>query len=219
MQHNVHELVDLVGPSSMLIEYGSGSSSKVRILLDHLPELAAYVPVDISREQLFVAAQGLKRDYAELEIIPVWADYNNLFELPLIGKKVLHKLAYFPGSTIGNFHLKQAIDFLGNIADLVGPGGGLLIGTDLQKDAEVLSLAYNDRKGVTAAFNLNMLNHVNTEFGADFNTAQFKHFAFYNEVMGRIELHLISQVNQSVHIAGEVFVFTGGESILTEVSY
>lgn len=219
MQQNVHELVDLVGPGSMLIEYGSGSSSKVRILLDHLPELAAYVPVDISREQLFVAAQGLKRDYAELEIIPIWADYNNLFELPLIGKKVLHKLAYFPGSTIGNFHPKQAIDFLGNIADLVGPGGGLLIGTDLQKDAEVLSLAYNDRKGVTAAFNLNMLNHINTEFSADFNVDQFKHLAFYNEEMGRIEMHLISQVGQTVHIAGEAFDFKGCESILTEVSY
>ena len=219
MQQNVHELVDLVGPGSMLIEYGSGSSSKVRILLDHLPELSAYVAVDISKEQLFMAAQGLKRDYAELEIIPIWADYNNLFELPLIGKIVLHKLAYFPGSTIGNFHPKQAIDFLGNIADLVGPGGGLLIGTDLQKDAEVLNLAYNDRKGVTAAFNLNMLNHINTEFGADFNTDQFKHFAFYSEDMGRIEMHLISQVNQTAHIAGEAFDFKGGESILTEVSY
>ena len=173
MQQNVREVVDLVGHGSMLIEYGSGSSSKVRILLDHLPELAAYVPVDISKEQLYRAANELKGDYTEFEIIPVWADYNNLFELPLIGKEVLHKLAYFPGSTIGNFYPNQAIDFMRNIADIVGPGGGLLIGTDLQKDTKVLNRAYNDRAGVTSAFNLNMLIHINTEFGADFNTDQF----------------------------------------------
>ena len=219
MQQNVHEVVDLVGPGSMLIEYGSGSSSKVRILLDHLPEVAAYVPVDISREQLFMAAQELKSDYVELEIIPVWADYNNIFKLPLISKKVFHKLAYFPGSTIGNFYPRQAIDFMRNIADLVGPGGGLLIGTDLQKDPKVLNRAYNDRVGVTAAFNLNMLNHINAEFGADFNVDHFKHFAFYNEVLGRIEMHLISQANQTAHIASQVFDFKQGESILTEVSY
>ena len=219
MQQNVHEVVDLVGHGAMLIEYGSGSSSKVRILLDHLPEVAAYVPVDISKEQLFMAAQGLKRDYAELEIIPVSADYNNLFELPIIGKKVFHKLAYFPGSTIGNFYPIQAIDFMRNIADVVGPGGGLLIGTDLQKDTKVLNKAYNDRAGVTAAFNLNMLIHINAEFGADFNVDQFKHFAFYNEELGRIEMHLISQANQTAHIVGEAFNFKEGESILTEVSY
>ncbi|NOR89382.1 MAG: L-histidine N(alpha)-methyltransferase [Anaerolineales bacterium] len=219
MQQNVHEVVDLVGNGSMLIEYGSGSSSKVRILLDHLPEVAAYVPVDISREQLYRAANELKGDYTELEIIPVWADYNSLFKLPPIGKKVFHKLAYFPGSTIGNFYPNQAIDFLQNIADVVGPGGGLLIGTDLQKNAEVLNRAYNDHAGVTAAFNLNMLIHINAEFGADFNVDQFKHFAFYNEELGRIEMHLISQVNQTAHIAGEVFDFKEGESILTEVSY
>ena len=190
MQQNVHEVVDLVGPGSMLIEYGSGSSSKVRILLDHLPEVAAYVPVDISREQLYKAANELKGDYTELEIVPVWADYNNLFKLPLIGKKVFHKLAYFPGSTIGNFYPNQVIDFMRNIADVVGPGGGLLIGTDLQKDPKVLNRAYNDGSGVTAAFNLNMLIHINTEFGADFNVDQFKHFDFKK-----------------------------GESILTEVSY
>jgi dimethylhistidine N-methyltransferase len=204
MQQNVHEVVDLVGNGSMLIEYGSGSSSKVRILLDHLPEVAAYVPVDISREQLYRAANELKGDYTELEIIPVWADYNSLFKLPLI---------------VGNFYPNQAIDFLQNIADVVGPGGGLLIGTDLQKDAEVLNRAYNDHAGVTAAFNLNMLIHINDEFGADFNVDQFKHLAFYNEELGRIEMHLISQANQTAHIAGEAFDFKKGESILTEVSY
>ena len=219
MQQNVHEVVDLVGPGSMLIEYGSGSSSKFRILLDHLPEVAAHVPVDISREQLYKAANELKGDYTELEIVPVWADYNNLFKLPLIGKKVFHKLAYFPGSTIGNFYPNQVIDFMRNIADVVGPGGGLLIGTDLQKDPKVLNRAYNDGSGVTAAFNLNMLIHINAEFGADFNVDQFKHFAFYNEELGRIEMHLISQANQTAHIAGEVFDFKEGESILTEVSY
>lgn len=219
MQQNVHEVVDLVGYGSMLIEYGSGSSSKVRILLDHLPEVAAYVPVDISREQLYKAANELKGDYTELEIIPVWADYNHLFALPLISKKVFHKLAYFPGSTIGNFHSNQAIEFLRNIADVVGPGGGLLIGTDLQKDARVLNRAYSDRAGVTAAFNLNMLIHLNTEFGADFNVDQFKHFAFYNDELSRIEMHLISQADQTAHIAGEAFDFKKGESILTEVSY
>lgn len=219
MQHNIHDMVDLIGPGSMLIEYGSGNSAKTRVLLDHLPEMAAYVPVDISRDHLFKTADSLKDIYPELTIMPVWADYNNIFELPPIDKQDFHPLAYFPGSTIGNFYPKQAVDFLKNIAALVGPGGGLLIGVDLQKDTEVLNQAYNDCKGVTAAFNLNMLRHINLEFGTDFDLNQYQHLALYDQQKGRIEMYLISQIDQVVHVADKVFDFKEGERILTEISY
>jgi dimethylhistidine N-methyltransferase len=164
-------------------------------------------------------AENLNRNYPLLLIFPLWADFTKEFSLPLVSKRFSHILAYFPGSTIGNFHPSQAVDFMRNVASLVGPGGGFLVGVDLQKDTDVLNQAYNDSKGVTAAFNLNMLAHLNQKFHADFDESQFEHFAFYNQQAGRIEMHLVSQHDQSVTINGYGFNLFKGESILTEVSY
>ena len=219
LQQYIHEIAEMMGPDCLLIEYGSGSSEKTRMLLDHLSEIAAYIPVDISRDHLFNTAENLNRKYPKLVIFPLWADFTKPFSFPLVSNGFSKKLAYFPGSTIGNFYPQQAIDFLQNVAALVGPGGGFLIGIDLQKDPDILNLAYNDRKGITAAFNLNMLAHINRKFHADFVESQFEHNAFYNQQAGRIEMHLTSKQDQVVTINGSGFDFYQGESILTEVSY
>jgi len=219
MQQNIHQIAGMVGSSCLLIEYGSGSSVKTRLLLDHLPDIAGYVPVDISREHLYNTAENLNRTYPDLVIFPLWADFTQVFSLPLEIDGEIRKLAYFPGSTIGNFYPQQAIDFMRNVAGLVGPGGGFLIGIDLQKDPDILNLAYNDRKGITAAFNLNMLTHINQKFQADFKESHFEHLAFYNQIAGRIEMHLISKTDQLVTFDGSRISFHQGERILTEVSY
>ena len=219
MQKNIHKIAEMIGPGSVLIEYGSGSSKKTRILLDHFPEMAAYIPVDISRDHLLRTAESLKKKYPGLAIKPVWADYTSAFEIPPIGKKEAVPLAYFPGSTIGNFYPNQAIDFLKNIAELVGPGGGLLIGVDLKKDPDVLNRAYNDSRGVNADFNLNMLRHINNLYNANFDLNQFDHNAIYNQAAGRIEMYLISKLDQTVYVGNREFYLKKGERTLTEVSY
>lgn len=219
IQDNIKDIIKTVGSNCLLIEYGSGSSVKIRMILDHLPDLAAYVPVDISKEHLFNTVEDLNRSYPNLEIYPLWADFTQPFFLPLLSNGFSQKLAYFPGSTIGNFYPHQAVDFMRNVSALVGPGGGLLIGIDLQKDPDILHLAYNDRSGITAAFNLNMLSHINRKFQGDFDERQFEHRAFYNQQAGRIEMHLISKQDQVVTVSGSAFKFLRGESILTEVSY
>jgi dimethylhistidine N-methyltransferase len=149
----------------------------------------------------------------------LWADFTKEFSIPLLNNGFSQKLAYFPGSTIGNFYPDQAIDFMHNVASLVGPGGGFLIGIDLQKDSAVLNQAYNDQKGITAAFNLNILSHINRVYQADFVESQFEHHAFYNQQAGRIEMHLVSKQDQIVTINGIAFNFYKDEYILTEVSY
>ena len=219
LQQNIHEIAKMVGSDCLLIEYGSGSSEKTKMMLDHLPKIAAYVPVDISRDHLFNTAENLNRSYPKLVIFPLWADFTKVFSLPLMNNGFSKKLAYFPGSTIGNFYPQQAIDFMHNVATLVGPGGGFLIGIDLQKDPDILNLAYNDRKGITAAFNLNMLTHINRKYYADFVESQFEHFAFYNQQARRIEMHLGSKRDQVVTINGSGFYLQRGERVLTEVSY
>jgi dimethylhistidine N-methyltransferase len=219
MQQNISEIAQMMGPDCMLIEYGSGSSEKTKLMLDHLSQIAAYVPVDISREHLFNSAENLNRNYPNLVIFPLWADFTKEFSLPLVSNGFSQKLAYFPGSTIGNFHPTQAVAFMRNVASLVGPGGSFLVGIDLQKDSEVLNQAYNDSKGITAAFNLNMLANINRNFQADFIESQFEHLAFYNQQAGRIEMHLVSKQEQMVTINGIGFDLYKDERILTEVSY
>ncbi len=219
LQQNIHEIAKMVGSDCLLIEYGSGSSEKTKMMLDHLSEIAAYVPVDISRDHLFNTAENLNRSYPKLVIFPLWADFTKVFSLPLMSNGFSQKLAYFPGSTIGNFYPQQAIDFIHNVATLVGPGGGFLIGIDLQKDPDILNLAYNDRNGITAAFNLNILTHINRKYYADFVESQFEHFAFYNQQAGRIEMYLVSKQDQVMTINGSGFYFQQSERILTEVSY
>lgn len=219
MQSHAGEMAALLGRDVVLVEYGSGSSTKSRILLDSLPDLAAYVPIDISREHLCRSADCLACEYAGLPIHPVCADYTAPFRLPTFGREDARWSVYFPGSTIGNFHQPEAVRFLRQIARVVGPGGGLLIGVDLKKDTRVLEAAYNDRRGITAAFNMNLLRRINRELGANFNSKQFRHFAFYNEFCGRIEMHLLSLSDQTVRIDREEMAFEAGERIFTECSY
>jgi len=219
MRAHALDMAMLIGPDCLLVEYGSGSSLKTHILLDHLIAPSGYVPVDISREHLLRSAERLALSYPGIEILPLWADYTAGFALPRPARPQARAVAYFPGSTIGNCHPHEAVRLLRQIAGLVGPGGGLLIGVDLRKDRATLELAYNDRAGVTAAFNLNMLARINRELGANFQLDQFRHRALYNEQSDRIEMHLVSQRGQLVDVGGVSIAFGAGESILTECSY
>ncbi|MFQ5510857.1 MAG: L-histidine N(alpha)-methyltransferase [Candidatus Krumholzibacteriia bacterium] len=219
MRTHIDEMVALIGPGSMIIEYGSGSSEKSQILLDHLEAPAAYVPIDISREHLVRSAVRIAKRYPQLEILPVCADYNEDLEIPNSKKPVARRVVYYPGSSIGNFHSDEAVDFLRRIAAIDGFGGGLLIGVDLQKDPEILHAAYNDREGVTAEFNLNLLERLNRELGSNFRIDRFRHRAIYNRDAMRVEMHLISLDNQRVRIDDADIPFSKGETIWTESSY
>lgn len=219
MRESGADIAARLGPDVVLIEYGSGSSTKTRILLEHLERPAGYIPIDISREQLQRSADKLARGYPRLRIEPVCADYTAPFELPRVGADRGRRVAYYPGSTIGNFVPEDARRFLVRIADMCGPSGGLLVGVDLKKDPLMLHRAYNDALGVTAAFNLNILRRLNRELGADFALDQFRHYAFYNPVFARVEMHLVSLKEQVVHLGKVRIRFDRGESIWTEGSY
>lgn len=208
-----------IGPRAMVIEYGSGSSRKVRALLDDLIDPAAYVPVDISGEHLRRDAAALTRDYPSIEILPVEADYTLPFSLPRPRTPTARRVVWFAGSNIGNYAHARAVEILGALARTAGPGGGLLIGVDLRKDPAVLERAYDDARGVTAAFNLNILEHLNRAFGADFDLTKFRHRARWNDAQGRVEMHLESLAPQSVHLGGRTIALGAGETICTEYSY
>ncbi len=218
MQKWVQEMVSLLGPNCLLIEYGSGNSAKIRLLLDTLQTPAGYVPIDISKEHLARAGTALASEYPGLEVLPVCADYTSAFEIPTPGKTVARRIAYYPGSTFGNFNPEPARNFLKQIA-MVCQGGGLLIGVDLKKDATLLHRAYNDWQGVTEQFNKNLLIRINQELGSNFQLGQFGHYAFYNPTEGRVEMHLVSLKNQTVRIGEVEIAFALGESIWTESSY
>ena len=219
MQDNIDEISSLLGEGTMLIELGSGSSVKIRLLLDNIPGLAGYIPIDISAEHLKLSAESLKKSYPNLDIFPLVADYTKTFELPKIENTYDHIAGFYPGSTIGNFHPDRAKLFLGRIARLIGKNGGLIIGVDLRKDKSILENAYNDAEGVTAKFNLNVLNHLNGKVDADFDLNKFKHHAFFNEDESRIEMHLVSLEEQKVNIADTQIHFGKNEHIITEYSY
>ncbi len=219
MQHHGAEMAALLGPRCLLIEYGSGSSTKTRLLLDALEEQAGYVPIDISKAQLLDVAAQIAERYPALEVLPVCADYTAYYEVPVPEQPVARRVVYYPGSTIGNFHPEQARKFLQSIADVCGRNGALLIGVDLKKDPVVLHHAYNDGAGVTAAFNLNLLTRVNQELSGDFQLDSFRHYAFYNPQAGRIEMHLVSLREQTVLLGDNEIRFKRGESIWTESSY
>ena len=219
MNTNIDSIIDRIGENALLVEYGSGSSLKTRTLLNHLPDLAGYIPIEISKEHLLATANNLAMDYPYLEIIPVRADYESEFHIPELDKPIGDIVAYFPGSTIGNFHPPRAVEFLRGIRAACGYDSHLLIGVDLQKDKQVLHDAYNDAAGVTAEFNLNMLSNLNQLLDANFNLDQFEHEAFYNDQCHRIEMHLVSKIDQTVTIGDEVISFYAGEKIWTESSY
>jgi L-histidine N-alpha-methyltransferase len=219
MREHIGAMSDRVGPRASVIEFGSGSSLKTRILLQHLHCPAAYVPVDISRDHLVAAAEGLARDFPTIEILPVAADFTHSFPLPSPRVPPERNLVYFPGSTIGNFAPGAALDLLRVMHEEAGENGALLIGIDLKKDPAVLHRAYNDSAGVTAEFNRNMLRRLNREFGADFDLSAFRHRAIWNDADGRIEMHLVSQRRQTVHVGGREFGFEPDEFIVTEHSH
>jgi dimethylhistidine N-methyltransferase len=217
LKTNAAAIAARVGTGSLLVEPGGGSCAKVRILLEGLRP-CAYVPMDISREHLRLAAEQVAAEFPWLEVHASCADFTRAMQLPP-SAPVGPRVAFFPGSSIGNFDPEGAVGFLAAVAALVGPGGFLLIGVDLKKDRAVLDAAYDDAAGVTAAFNLNLLARVNRELGADFDLGAWRHRAFYNEALGRIEMHLVSVRAQTVQVAGEAFAFAPGETIHTENSY
>jgi dimethylhistidine N-methyltransferase len=208
-----------IGAHCRLIELGSGSSRKVRILLEALEAPAAYVPVDISREYLREAAARLAADFPALSVVAVCADYTRPFPLPPLPGPPGKRVGFFPGSTIGNFEPEAVVRFLAHCAELLGPEGEMLIGADLKKDPAVIERAYNDRAGLNAAFNLNLLERINRELAGDIDIARFEHLAFYREAKGRMELYLKSLADQTATIAGRRFQFAEGERIHTENSY
>ncbi len=212
------EIAAFIPDGAALVEFGSGSSTKVRLLLETLPRLGAYVPVDISAEFLEDEAARLRDEFPHLAIVPVTADFTRPFALPRSLDK--HRLAgFFPGSTIGNFEPDAARDFLRLAARILGPGAVFAIGVDLVKDRRVLEPAYDDAAGVTAQFNLNVLARANRELGATFNLAAFEHRAFYDAERHRIEMHLVSRIAQTVRLLGRSLSFAAGECIVTESSY
>ena len=213
------EIAETLGEGVLLVEYGSGSSIKTRILLDQMPNMAGYVPVDISGDYLRQVAAELQADYPGVPVLPVVADFTQPFPLPTVRTPARRNIVYFPGSTIGNFAHPDALRILSQMAELSGELGGVLIGVDLLKSREVLVAAYNDSQQVTARFNLNLLHRLNRELGADFDVSQFRHEAIFNEEDSRIEMHLFARRQQVVCIDGVKNRFEEGESILTEYSH
>ena len=219
MRDNIGEIASLVGKQASLIEFGSGSSLKTRVLLEHLDELAAYVPVDISEDHLLESAQQIRKEFPGLDVLPVVADFTHPFRLPSPTVMPVRNIVYFPGSTIGNFTHDAAHELLLVMHEEAGAGGALLIGVDLQKDPVIIERAYNDSAGVTAEFNRNMLRHLNREFGADFDVDAFAHSAEYNEDEGRIEIRLVSERHQEFTLGDASFSIGKDEAILTEYSH
>ena len=219
MRANVDEIASLVGKHASLIEFGSGSSLKTRVLLEHMDELAVYVPVDISEDHLLDSALQIRGEFPGLEVLPVVADFTQPFQLPSPAIMPLRNIVYFPGSTIGNFTHDAAHELLKVMYHEAGEGGALLIGVDLQKDPDIIRRAYNDSAGVTAEFNLNMLRHINREFDADFDLDAYEHSAEYNEDEGRIEIRLVSNQSQEVTVGNSSFSIDENEAILTEYSH
>ena len=214
------QLGALAGPGCFLIEYGTGSSEKMRIVLDALDDPAAYAAVDISREHLLEATTALAEDLPGLAVHAVCADFTQPFEVPDVGTGGPgRRIAFFPGSSLGNFTPEDSVAFLATAARVVGPGGAMLIGIDLKKDEKILNAAYDDVQGVTAAFNVNLLARVNNELGGTFELGAFRHHAFYDAREGRIEMHLVSTRAQTAEVAGRTFAFAEGETIHTENSY
>lgn len=211
------EIGQMLPSQAAVIEMGSGSSRKVKPLLDALETPSAYVPVDISRDHLIASARALARQYPQLTVIPVWSDFAQRFAMPPLPTE--SRLIFFPGSTIGNYTPDAAASLLAGWSSYIGFGGHLIIGVDLKKDPQTLQAAYDDAAGVTAAFNLNLLERANRELGATFDLESFTHRATYNDEHGRVEMHLVSDREQSARIEDRTFAFAPGETIHTENSY
>ncbi len=218
MRASIADIARRIGPKAAVIEFGSGSGNKIRLLLDELQDPVACVAVEISRDHLLDSTQSLANDYPQLQTIAVCADFTQPFELPPI-PGARRNLVFFPGSTIGNFPPGEAASLLRVMNHAAGENGALLIGADLVKESVVLEAAYNDSAGITAEFNLNLLVHINRELQADFDTDGFQHLAVYNKQAQRIEMYLVSQRAQLVRVGGEQIRIGSGERILTEYAY
>ncbi len=218
LESSAESIAGLADPGAALIEFGSGSTAKARLLLRHMVSVRAYVPVDISAEFVNGEAARLQADFPALRVLPVAADFTGAFELPA-AVKAGPRLGFFPGSTIGNLEPHEVTGFLRRAKRALGQAAAFVVGVDLVKDPEVLYAAYNDSQGVTAQFNRNLLVRINRELGADFDVSAFEHHAFYHRELRRIEMHLASLRRQKVRILGKCFEFRAGETIHTENSY
>jgi dimethylhistidine N-methyltransferase len=223
LERHTAEIAACIGPNALLVELGSGASTKTRLLLDRLPDLAAYVPVDISRTHLMAAAHRIEDAYPDLEVLPACADFTQPFTLPRPQRTPARVVVFFPGSTIGNFDPPAATDLMAVMRSMATPrlgsaaaSGGLVIGFDLVKDPAVLERAYDDAAGVTAEFNLNVLRRLNRDLGANFDLEAFRHQAVWVPEASRIEMRLISTERQTVSIGGELIPFEADEPIITE---
>jgi len=217
-RRHVAAIARFAGRGCELVEYGSGESAKIRLLLGHVRP-SVYVPIDISESALRSAARRLARAYPWLRISAVVGDFSQPLRIPAFGARSRRRrVVYFPGSTIGNLTPQEAQAFLHMTRAQVGPKGAMLVGVDLKKDANLLHAAYNDAQGVTAAFNLNLLARANRELGAGFDLRRFAHYAYYDPAQGRIEMHLVSLARQAVTLGDYRFEFEVGESIHTENS-
>ena len=218
LRERAAEIAQFIGPDAQLIEFGSGAQAKTRILIEAL-QTPLYVPVDIADDTLRASSAELARLFPWLNVVGVCADYTRPLALPeFAGAPIRRKAVFFPGSTIGNFTPAEALVFLGHARAAAGAGGVLLVGVDLKKNKAVLDAAYDDARGVTAQFNLNLLHRINRELKADFQVKRFRHKAFYDPALGRIEMHLESLYSQFVHVAGRRIDFAYGETIHTEIS-
>jgi len=216
MREHIGDMVRAIGPRVNVIEFGSGAGLKTRLLLNNLEDPISYIPVDISLDHLQDTASAMRADFPDLEILPVAADFTRPFPLPRPARPAERNLVYFPGSTIGNFESDQAVELLRVMHTEAGSDGALLIGIDLRKDIQLIENAYNDSAGITAKFNLNMLQHLNSRYGADFDLQAFAHSAVYDEATGRIEMRLVSQKAQKFSLGNRSFSLSEGEEILTE---
>lgn len=221
LQNNMEHIARLVGPSCDILEFGAGAGIKIQLLLAGLTAPRSYIPIDISMEILEASARELALRFPQVEIVPIVGDYHKDIELPegFLKQTPHKKLVFFPGSTISNFTPGEALDFLTRIRNLLSPGDALLIGVDCVKPAHLLNAAYNDAAGVTAEFNLNLLDRIAATFDTDLDRRQFLHHAFFNTARSRIEMHLVSKRDQILNIEGRSFPLQKGETIHTENSY
>ena len=219
LEATLPRIAERVGPNARVIEPGSGAGRKTRLLLRALAAPATYVPIDVAEDQLAGTATTLSHAFPGLEVLPVLGDYTNALAMPTSAKQFDQTLAFFPGSTIGNFEPSEAKAFLSRLGQMAGPGSMLLLGADGNAQRDELLRAYDDSEGVTAAFDLNVLEHLNSTHGASFDLDQFMHRAVWNAAKSRIEMHLVSKKAQTVTVWNEAVTFARGEPIVTEHCY
>ncbi len=218
LEDKAAQIAEAVGPRAHVVEYGSGSGRKTRLLLDALDDPVAYTPIEISRNALLASVERLDREFGDVEVLPVLADFTTPVPLPLPARRADHALVFFPGSTLGNFTDTEAVRLLRAMRETMGDRGGALVGIDLQKDPAIITAAYNDANGVTAAFTRNLLARLNRDIGSDFDLDAFAHWAEYVVDAGRIETFLVSRRAQTVTVEGQQFTFAAGERMQVEYS-